>query len=331
MSEIENKFEHFINEIIRINYKCNWKCNFCNVWLVNNYWDKDINHKEVIYKILTLGKKYSLKEKSNLVLSFSWWEPTLNKNLFNYIKLAKNIWIWRIQIQTNWSLLYLNHSLYDKLFSAWLNEIFLAQHSENLETNMEMWCYYDFNDFLSWFNYVRNSRKNIKIYLNIVITKINIEFLYKFIIKLIDIWFIKHIWNKISFWFCQPNWYAWDNKEDTLLVFDDYQINLINKVINYCKSRDIYLDFHYTSPPICILQNPEYNLEYKKLKILKNNKNISTFNLNSFKFLWKEKSKLSICKTCRYDNYCLWFYKNWIKYIWKDILIQRVKDFLSKY
>ena len=45
--------ESYINEIIRITYKCNWKCKFCNVLKTNNFWENDVTHKEVIYKILT--------------------------------------------------------------------------------------------------------------------------------------------------------------------------------------------------------------------------------------------------------------------------------------
>jgi biotin synthase-like enzyme len=32
----------YINEIIRITYKCNWKCKFCNISKVNNFGENDI-------------------------------------------------------------------------------------------------------------------------------------------------------------------------------------------------------------------------------------------------------------------------------------------------
>lgn len=57
------KAEHiYINEIIRVNYKCNWSCKFCNVLKTNNYWENDVSYKEVVYKILALTKKYSLEQ-----------------------------------------------------------------------------------------------------------------------------------------------------------------------------------------------------------------------------------------------------------------------------
>jgi len=61
----------YINEIIRITYKCNWKCKFCNVSKVNNYGIADISSKEVVSKILSLVKKYNTKQLKNLNLSFS--------------------------------------------------------------------------------------------------------------------------------------------------------------------------------------------------------------------------------------------------------------------
>jgi organic radical activating enzyme len=58
---------------------------------VNNFGEKDIDNKEVVYKILALTKNYNKDERRELTLSFSGGEPTLNKNLVHYIALAKKI------------------------------------------------------------------------------------------------------------------------------------------------------------------------------------------------------------------------------------------------
>jgi hypothetical protein len=51
--------------------------------------------------------------------------------------------------------------------------------------------------------------------------------------------------------------------------------------------------------------------------------------LDSFKFLWKEKTKYSQCSKCSYNKYCLWFYKNYEKYMWKKKIENFISDFVN--
>jgi len=346
MNNKESSAEYiYINEIIRINYRCNWKCKFCNVIKTNNFWENDISNKEVIYNILKLIEKYSLKERNNLILSFSWWEPTLNKNLLNYIKLAKSIWIWTIEIQTNWTKLFKENNYINNLIAAWLDEIFLAQHSSDEEINNKLGVYYSIDDFKNWLKYIKDNKidKKISIYLNIVVTKINIFQLYAYIKFLLKIWFVdiipirthrdKKNTHKISFWYCQPNWYAEINKTQVLLDFSDKQVIEIEKIVDLCKKNNILPDFHFTSPPLCVLDYPEYNLEYSRLRKLENNKktwNVNEWNLESYKWLWKEKQKFNQCIKCNNNNYCLWFYKNWIDFVWEKYVKEKISNYLKK-
>lgn len=322
----------YINEIIRINYLCNWKCSFCNVSKVNNFGEKDIDNKEVVYKILALTKNYNKDERRELTLSFSGGEPTLNKNLVHYIALAKKIWIWKIQIQTNGSLLFKNNKLYQDLIEAGLNEIFLAQHTHNDKTNKELGCFYKFEDFLDWIEFLKKQSYLPDIFLNIVVTQKNIWEIEDFISILIKKDFLKLLRNKISLWFCQPMWYAMQNKETMLLDFNNIQKISIEKIIELSRKQNVLLDFHYTSPPLCVLNYPEYNLEYNQLKQLEiDNKknNISESNLESFKFLWKEKTKYSGCNKCSYNKYCLGFYKNYEEYLGKNKIEEFISDFTN--
>lgn len=346
MSDINwNAEKIYINEIIRINYKCNWSCKFCNVLKTNNYWKNDISSKDVIYQILALTKKYTKKQRQNLILSFSWWEPTLNKNLFSYIKLAKQIWIQTVEIQTNWTTLFKNFNYINRLIESWLDEIFLAQHSWDKTINNEIWSFYDIDKFINWVKFVKenNLDKKISIYLNIVVTKLNLFNLYEYINFLLKIWFIDLIpirdhqnnskTHKISFWYCQPNWYAEINKDLVLLNFDKKQVNEIKKIVDLCEQNNILPDFHFTWPPLCILDYKEYNLEYSRLKKLEQNTKdweINESNLESYKWLWKEKQKFEECRKCENNKYCLWFYKNWIKFVWEDYIKKKINTFLSK-
>lgn len=335
----------YINEIIRVTYKCNWSCKFCNVFKTNNFWENDVSDKEVIYQILNLFRKYSFLERQNLILSFSGWEPTLNKNLLNYIRLAKKIWIKTVEVQTNWTRLFKQKEYIFDLIDAWLDEIFLAQHSANKLVNMELGCFYGIEDFISWNKYLIENQidKKICIYLNIVITSKNLYSLYEYISFLIGIWFIKMIpsrdhndWSvthKISFWFVQPNWYAELHKEEVLLRFTDLELKEIKRVIELCKENSILPDFHFVCPPLCVLDYPEYNLEYERLKKLESdtiNWSINKMNLESYEYLWKEKRKFGECDNCENNKYCLWFYKNWIDFVGEDYTREKIQNYLLR-
>ena len=335
----------YINEIVRINYKCNWKCKFCNVLKTNNFWKDDISNKENIYNILKLSLKYSKHEMNNLILSFSWWEPTLNPHILRYIKLAKTLWIWNVQIQTNWMKLYNNLSYTEDLINSWLDEIFLALHSNNDSINKQLGCQFFFSDFVKWTKYIKENKlqNKIKISLNIVVSKINIFNLTSLLNDLEVIWFFdildasREMWllskKMISFWLVQPNGYAFNNKDELLLDFDANQLESINQAVNLCERNWIMPDFHFTSPPLCIMDYKEYNLEYQRLKSLENdiNNNLKNeSNLETYKILWSEKEKIQLCNGCLNQNYCLWFYKNWIDFVWMDYIKQRVLQYIEK-
>lgn len=323
----------YINEIIRITYRCNWKCKFCNVLLTNNFWEKDISSKDIILQILQLLKKYSKEELFNLILSFSWWEPTLDKNLANYIKLAKSIWVWKVQVQTNGSIIYKNPDKLLNYINSWLDEIFIANHSGKDYINKKMWILYSEKNFINFINFYKANKLQIKIQLNIVINKINLFGTYDFLIYLKDSWFVDLLdYKMISFWFVQPNWYAEINKYEILLKYSEEEILEIKRVVRLCNELYIFPDFHFTSPPLCILDYPKYNLEYNRMKKIEQDKiklSVSKNNLESYEILFKEKEKFYECGKCKYNNYCLGFYKNWISFVWHNYVIKKIQLFLN--
>ena len=136
----------------------------------------------------------------------------------------------------------------------------------------------------------------------------------------------------ISFGLVQPNGYAHINKDEVLLSYDSDQLQVIDKILQQCYKYGIEPDFHYTAPPICILWYQQYNLEYKRLKLVtqdEKNGKLNKSNLESFRWLWKEKRKIPECKKCEHNSYCLWFYKNWIDFMWEEKVRERVQVFLQ--
>ena len=147
------------------------------------FWEKDVSFSEVIHQILELYKKYTLTQRKKVILSFSWGEPTLNKHLKRYISLAKQIGVWTVQIQTNGSILFVKKQLLEELISAWLDEVFLAQHSSDENINKTLWVLYRISDFIDWIQYVKEKElyKQVSITLNIVVTKVNISYVPEYI------------------------------------------------------------------------------------------------------------------------------------------------------
>lgn len=346
----------YINEIIRTNYKCNRKCKFCNVLKTNNYWVVDVSDWEVINKILEIARKYNEDQLKYVTISFSWWEPLMNKNLEKYIKLAKKIWIWTVEIQTNWILLINNKFKINKLYDAWLDEIFIAQHSHKNDVNYSLWCFLDTKKLEERVFYVKKNNiytheKNqhwVSIYLNIVITKINLPYLKEFLLYLKKIWFIDLIeprhhfdwnWNlekvtrKISLWFVQPHWYAWEYWKEVLLDFNDEQKRYIEELINYCEENDLLPDIHFVGPPLCLMYYPKYNLEYNRLKKIEEDKKKwlqNDENIDTFRVLQKEKSKLKECERCKYNKFCLWIYKARLEFFGEEYARKKINEFIKK-
>jgi hypothetical protein len=77
---------------------------------------------------------------------------------------------------------------------------------------------------------------------------------------------------RISFGLVQPNGYAEINADEVLLEYSETQVNEICRIVKLCKQNNVYSDFHFTSPPLCILDFPEYNLEHQRLKKLEQDK-----------------------------------------------------------
>lgn len=325
----------YINEIIRVTYKCNWKCKFCNVLKTNNFWENDITSKEIIIQILDIARKYSKDELNNTTLSLSWWEPTLNNKLSKYIKLSKAIWVWNVQIQTNWSTIFSDFTLLEWLIDSWLDEIFFSNHSNDSELNKAMWSYTNTDNFFKFLAHFEknNLNKKVRILTNIVVNKFNISTTKDYISFLIKNNYFKIIDNNhLSIWFVQPNWYANINKDEVLLKYDEKELNYIKDFVLFCESNWLSLDFHFTAPPICTLDYREYNLEYDRLKQLENDKtkwNLIEPNLEKYEWLWKEKQKFSECNKCKYNDYCLWFYKNWLSFVWDDYAKEKINNFLK--
>jgi len=88
-----------INFIIHINNICNFKCTYCTAW--HQVSNGKLNTKDIstiIETIYLLRKKW---DNRYVGIDLTWWEPTLNNDLFDFVELFLGIENLDIQITTN--------------------------------------------------------------------------------------------------------------------------------------------------------------------------------------------------------------------------------------
>jgi len=114
--------KEFFSRDLRITYRCNQNCIFCGV-------DKkaapDPNEKTdaAIREAVSLGIPR---------LNISGGEPTLNPNLIDYIRLAKEGGVWEVTLMTN-AVLCSDSDLCGKLKAAGLDKVFVSLHAPEQE------------------------------------------------------------------------------------------------------------------------------------------------------------------------------------------------------
>jgi MoaA/NifB/PqqE/SkfB family radical SAM enzyme len=291
---------NFFNEIIRLWYKCNEKCVFCNFSELNEPWYKEKVLEDIKIDIDNLILKY--KNFWNLKISFSWWEPLLRWNtLIDSIKYAKLKWIKRVWIQSNATLF--NDEITLKLKKAWLGTALISLHSYNNDTSDKItWIENSFSKTITWINIMKKFWIFYRI--NHIINKINYKEFPKFIQFSIDFWF-----KEICLGIVQPHWYAWINFEEICVNYDDI-VPYLYKWYSLAKGK-LNIVSHYCDIPFCKFYSwlRDLNiliLEDIRLEWIRSKKNF-------IKKILESKSKISDCVRCKYKNYCFWVWNNYLQ------------------
>ncbi|TSA45274.1 radical SAM protein [bacterium] len=109
--------------VVRLGSRCNAKCLFCNVPAESYDLPKAVSAEEIKTEIANLVNK-----QKNLKISISGGEPTINKDLPEIIKFAKDNGIQTVEIQTN-AILLRDKNFVKTLKKAGLDKAFVAFHS----------------------------------------------------------------------------------------------------------------------------------------------------------------------------------------------------------
>ncbi len=283
-------------------FNCNQKCLFCFQKDLRN---KDSNFIDYNY-VLKLLYKWKKEWKKSVI--FSWWEPTLDKNLIKYIKYSQKIWYTDIRIHSNW-LKFSSERILHKYISWWVNGIIISIH----------W-YWEIHDRLIWITWafqklkktfinlskIKKENKNFVIDTNTVLTKYNyknLKYLYKFLsyfpitraqlVQLYSLYLFSNIEKK--------NLYVSYNKFwiELSSILDIRNINITLENFPLCK-----VDKNYWSN---IIKRSRYNNE-------------AYWNL----WEWLEESDctyLWTCVGCKYKDICTGIPKDYLKIFPKEHFI----------
>jgi molybdenum cofactor biosynthesis enzyme MoaA len=273
-----------------LNKTCNLNCFFCNPEKIT----KDFLWSE---KLQILSNIKTFFEKWFESITFSWGEPTLDKNLIIYIKFAQKIGFKNIKLQTNFTLL--NREFLELLTLSGLNEI---------------WFTYFGYDETTFLNIVGNSNYFAKYRDNIALIKdSNIRLVSDIVLNDFLIDDLENILNDLE-------------KVGISHINFKYPFNtgksfLPNKIMEYSEKLRFFLD--KKDFPYNILYIPTCFLNWFEDKVYKTEKDyISDWNyLFSLKeTLDKNFYKENNCEDCLYKQTCFWLEK------WYSLELKPIKN-----
>ncbi len=286
--------------LVRIERSCNQMCVFCNV--KNNEGEKFLNENEVKDRIM------KLRGAEEILITGG--EPTLNKKLEYYIKLAKEYDIKKVTLQTN-ALLLKYPNFVKKLKESGLDAVFITFHSHNKEkfdtiTRVP-------GSFEKTIKGIENIMENrISLFLNIVLNKLNYKEIKETIIFLNERFGKYSLFKPISFSFVQPHGLALKNKEIVPSVSEIKPF--LEDSLGYCKANSIKFGISACGVPACII--PKYFKYTQEYWMIKNGISSDELLVNK-----ENKVKSSRCIDCMINEMCLGIWKAYADMFGTDELI----------
>lgn len=200
---------------IRIANHCNNKCVFCLDSNAHNWTfiDEEIVKKEIL-------DWYKDWYENRVIIS--WWEASIDPKFIKYIKFAKKNWYDRVQTVTNWNM-FSSEKFCKEVFESWLEEVTFSFHGHNPKLHDYLvstpWA---FKKSLKWLIFIKKYYPNIIINIDIVVNKININYLPDIIKFFIKLWVYEYdILQIIPFWRAIN-----ENKEKLFYNIEDYSDKL---------------------------------------------------------------------------------------------------------
>lgn len=272
--------DNSIKALLKIGYLCNYKCSFCHAETKKQI--KDIAIKALYLKILLLKKKWVQ------TILLSGWESTLEKHFFQIVDFITRNWL-SFGIVTNGSTIY-NPDFLERLSVLGIKNIYLSIHWYADVHNDIVWDPDSFNKVLSIIANLRDNYKHIKLFLNYVVVRQNVDSIDDTIIALKQ---IKYPELSIKFSFLEPEW-AGDNVE--LMVSPRYATSIIRNAIITFSDQDIGI--YWDGFPICFFHDmldKRADLQTEKILYITEIYEQKIFNTDYWKRQYTEKCNTS-CK-----------------------------------
>lgn len=215
-----------IRAYLQLTKACNLKCKMCDFWKNN----KEIFPKNHFFDLIDIFIKNNIKW-----ITFWWWEPFLNNQIYNLLKYSKENLL-NTEIITNWLLIDKNKI---KNYINYLDEILISIDSwisyvhENIR--WKKWIFNKIIGNIEYLVYLRDNFNNkLQIIIDLTLQKDNYNNFDSilFLLTKYDL--------KLNFDPVQVNWY-WNSCDKNLLLNEDEILKLEKKLINFKKENWTYV------------------------------------------------------------------------------------------
>ena len=294
---------------IQVNRYCNNSCHFCSN--PSNWTDITL---ERWYELIDefVGRWYDW-------IIFTWWEPTLSKNLWKWISYANKKWI-SSRIISNWSIAS-DYEYLKWLKENWLRLMHLSVYSHISKIHDFLTCVP--GSYRKLLDAINNAWKLwIEVQINTVINHYNQDHLDKIVLFLDKNFpFIRHfVWNNLD-----PKMMKQTKIAMTTLPDFDIFSKSLNKAMKYLSSKS--KTFRAERIPLCYMRWFEF-ASTETRKIVKNEQRLIYF-LDSrevINHIWAdfEHDKSELCKKCELTSICAWIYEIDTYYDYVKLLPQKV-------
>jgi MoaA/NifB/PqqE/SkfB family radical SAM enzyme len=206
---------------VRIASACNNKCLFCLDADAQNW---TLPKEEYIKEQIKAG--YKEWQYNRIIISG--WEASINPKFPDYIRYAKEIGYDRIQTVTNGNMFF-HEAFCQKVFAAWLQEVTFSFHGHNSTLHDYLvatpWA---FKKSLKWLIFVKKYFPEIITNIDIVVNKVNVQFLSEIVKFFMKLWIHEYdILQIIPFWrgFSEyKNTLFYDIKENLSFLHDTWRL-----------------------------------------------------------------------------------------------------------
>lgn len=293
-------------------YKCNVSCSFCYQKDLRYNYKNNISYSDVIRLLddwFILWKRFVI---------FSWWEPTLDSNLPNYIEYSKKKWYTHIRVHTNWfmfkSMDYLKN-LYDK----WLNWVTISVHwykqfHDNI-TNVN-WSFDIIVKALINFEKLKKIDNSFIFDINTVICTSNYKIIPKLVYFLCKFNFTR---SQLVLSYSLDLFKKWE-KLNIIPTYHQIIPFLIDSLeISFLFKKKVVLE----NIPFCVIDSNYWDQILTNIKINKSSITIKEWDIWNTDLTWMLNIKK--CNDCSMKYNCRWLPKDYYEIYW-DSFIKPIYD-----